>query len=531
MKPSFAQSNAVRKTLGFVEKYINKTILTNLLFCCAPLLVFLFVIYLLNANPFHWVPLWNDESGWYIEINSVVKYGAPLGYTGYNETHAAIGTFGPWGAFIVCAMSMFGKIFGWHHYSPILMNVTYWMLANFVFLLFAKPKFTAAIKLTALNAVLFLSIFYMFTGMSESTRFSMSIMLAGMFYYLLKDENRDKRSYLMVLGFIAPVLLFLFVNSYILFAFLLPVYGYAWFKYLNPGRCRPLLFVVLLVFLPALFFLACFFITMKTVAPYLESTLQTYLDQPTVGAFLKVLKETVCANYQNADLSFVFRNSASAAGCFSSYLFFYYCLLIIAAVQLVATLKTGRKLNLLNLLVCYALSLFIVAFLALYSTLSTWTYMRGLNVALVFSLYLVCMLEWPKLHLVLFGFIFMQFFPFATVIRDDMAVRYTARHECGGGHELFDKYSKVFSTWLVPSRSEDPWDNTVATYGSYYNFGCTIPAGLSWNAIMDGHAVSKPRYIVAGGDIEAFSGYRKTYKDDLICIFEKIQEPASPGNE
>lgn len=509
---------------SFVVQYAGKVNWPGLLFCCAPLIVFFFVIFLLRANPFHWVPLWNDESGWYIQINSVVKYGAPLGYTGYNETHAAVGTFGPWGAFIVCAMSLFGKIFGWHYYSPMFMNVAYWMLANFVFFLFTRPRSATAVKLTVLNAVLFLSIWYMFTGMSESTRFAMSIMLAGMFYYLLKDENRDKRSYLIVLGFIAPVLLFLFINCYILFAFLLPVYGYAWFKYLNPRRCRPLLFVVLLAFLPALFFLVCFFIGMKTTAPYTVSTLQTYLDQPTVRAFLKVLKETVRANYKNADLSFVFKNSTNAGGCFSSFLFFYYCLLAVAAVQLVAALKTDRKLNLLNLLVCYALSVFVVAFLALYSTASTWTYMRGLNVALVFSLYLVCMFDWPKLHLVLFGFIFMQFFPFATAIRNDMATRYTARNGYGGGHELFDKYTKVFSTWLVPSDSEDPWDNTVASYGRCYNFGCAYPAGLSWNYIMDGHAVSKPRYIVTDSRRNwNFKDYKKTYSDDLIFIFEKIK--------
>lgn len=509
---------------SFVVQYAGKVNWPGLLFCCAPLIVFLFVIFLLGVNPFHWVPLWTDEAGWYVQINSVVKCGAPLGYTGYNETHAAVGTFGPWGAFIVCAMSLFGKIFGWHYYSPMFMNVAYWMLANFVFFLFARPRTATAVKLTALNAVLFLSVWYMFTGMSESTRFSMSIMLAGMFYYLLKDENRDKRSYWIVLGLIAPVLLFLFINCYILFAFLLPVYGYAWFKYLNLRRCRPLLFVALLAFLPVLFFLVCFFIQMKTTAPYTVSTLQTYLDQPTVGALIKVLKETVAANYKNADLSFVFKNSANAAGCFSSYLFFYYCLLVVAAVQLVAALKTDRKLNLLNLLVCYTLSVFVVAFLALYSTASTWTYMRGLNVALVFGLYLVCMLDWPKLHLVLFGFVFMQFFPFSTAIRDDMAKRYTPRNAYGGGHELFDKYTRVFSTWLVPVESDDPWDNTVAGYGRCYNFGCAYPAGLSWNYIMDGHAVSKPRYIVTdSGRNWTFKGYKKTYSDDLIFIFEKIK--------
>lgn len=512
------------RTIG---KYINKTTLIDLLFCCAPLMIFLLVIFFLKANPFRWVPLWNDAAGWFIQINAAVKYGAPLGFTGYNETHAAIGTFGPWGAFIVCAMSLFGKVFGWHYYSPLFMNVAYWMLANFIFLLFAKPKRLTVAKLTVLNFILFLSIQYMFTGMSECTRFSMAIVLAGMFCFLLKDENKNSKWYVIVLGCVAPILLFFFINSYILFSFLLPVYGYVLFKYLNPRRCRSLLFVSLCALLPVLFFLVCFFIQAKTTAPYTTSTVRTYLNQPNIGAFLKVLKNTVAANLRNADITFIFKNSKAANGCISSYLLFYYLLVIAAAIQLVVAVKVNKKPHPLNVLIVYALSTFVVAFLALYSTQLSWTYIRGLNVALVFSLYLVCMLDWPKLQPVLFGLMFVQLLPFLSIIRDDMAIRYSPRNIYGGGYELLEKYSTVFSSKLVPSKTEDPWDNTVACYGRSYNIGCAFPAGLSWNYIMDGHAVSKPKYIVTDSQRNwTFNGYWKTYSDDLIFIFEKIKGEA-----
>ena len=40
---------------------------------------------------------------------------------------------------------------------------------------------------------------------------------------------------------------------------------------------------------------------------------------------------------------------------------------------------------------------------------------------------------------------------------------------------------------------------------------------------MDGHAVSKPRYIVTGSnDKQVFKGYKRTYIDDQISIFEKV---------
>ena len=523
-------TNPLRKEVtsairSFVLQHARRVNWPALLFCCAPLLVFLLVICVLKVNPFRWVPLWSDEVGWYVQVSSAVKFGAPLGYTGYNETHAAVGTFGPWGAFLVCGMAVFGKIFGWHNYSPLLMNVAYWMLANLAFFLFTRPKAATLIKLAVLNFILFLSVQYMFTGMSECTRFSMAIVLAGLFYYLLQDENKGRRGYLIVLGAIAPILLFLFINAYILFAFLLPFYGYVWFKYLKPGRCRALVFLSFVVLLPILFFLVCYFIQVKTTAPFPQSAAGACLNQPNLAAFFKALKATVRANLRTADFSFIFRNPLLEYGCVSSYLFFYYCLAIVVWVRLVATLVVSRRLHLLVFLIASALSVFVIAFLALYSTRSSWTYIRGLNVAFVFSMYLVCMLDWPKSHLALFGLMFMQFFPFATVIKGDMALRYSERSFYGGGYAFLKGYSAVFSDKLVPVQSTDPWDNTVACYGRPTNHGCAFPAGISWNYIMDGHAVSKPRYIVTGSNSkQVFKGYRRTYIDDQICIFEKVGE-------
>lgn len=185
---------------SLVVRYAGKMNWPGILFCLAPLFVFLLVACLLRANPFQWVPLWSDEAGWYVQVNSVVRSGAPLGYTGYNETHAAVGTFGPWGAFTIWAMALFGKVFGWHYCSPLFMNVFYWMLANIVFLLFARPGRSALMKLAALNFILFLSIQYMFTGMGECTRFSMAIVLAGLSWNYIMDGHAVSKPKYIVTG-------------------------------------------------------------------------------------------------------------------------------------------------------------------------------------------------------------------------------------------------------------------------------------------------------------------------------------------
>ena len=56
------------------------------------------------------IPVYSDEMSWYGQVMSVVEYGSPLGYYGYNATHAVLGTFGPWGPFIIYFMAIIPAI-------------------------------------------------------------------------------------------------------------------------------------------------------------------------------------------------------------------------------------------------------------------------------------------------------------------------------------------------------------------------------------------------------------------------------------
>lgn len=491
------------------------------IFCCAPTLVFLLALLSLKLNPFHWVPLWSDEMWWYSQIDAVVNHGRPLGYFGCNEMHAQIGTFGFWGGGMVYAMSFFGKIFGWHHWSPLFMNVFYMTFANVVFLVLARPKWRVALTLAFLDCILFVNMMYMFTGMSECTRFSMAIVLAGVFYFLLNEENRNRKSYLLVLGLIAPVTLVFFANCYILFSFLFPVYGYVLLKYWNPKRCRACISVLLCVLIPAFVAYGCMFIAQKTSAPY-PSPIPDYFHQPDIASFFKLLLHTVNENYKCANLSFVVNNAQKDCGCPSNYLFFYYFLTGVALFNLVVKWKRSNGVHPLDVLVAYALLAFVGGFLALYSTKSSWTYVRGLNVALVFSMYIICMLDWRKITPILFCLAFMQLFPFVSVMRGDTSIRRQPSSWYGGGYEMFQKYSSVFSKKMHLSPTADNWENTYAQYGRLYNFYSMAPAGFGQNCIFNNRPVSKPRYIIAGkGARTVFRGYQKTYSDELISIFEK----------
>ena len=366
-----------------------------------------------------------------------------------------------------------------------------------------------------------MSIYYMFTGMSECTRFSMAVILAGIFCFLLKDGNKNRKSYAIILYVVAPAVLVFFTNCYNLFAILFPVYGYVLYRRLNPNRCRALAFVGLCVLVPVVVTFGCLFIQAKTSAPY-PNTMQDYFNQPNLVASLKAFCKTVARNVRHADLVFVVKNADLANGYISAYLLFYYSLTVFALYKLISTWRNSKRMHPLEFLVAYALVVFVVAFLALYTTVSAWTYMRGLNVAFVFSLYIACFLEWSRMGQVLACLAFMQFLPFTVVAKANMAERNLPKHKYGGGHEMFEKYASLFSARLHVSKTEDRWENTYALYGPIYNFYCMVPSGLGQNCIWNNRPVSRPRYIVADKKTRLkFKGYRNTYSDDVIRIFEK----------
>lgn len=79
------------------------------------------------------IPVWNDEIGWWTQVDAVTTYGMPLGYEGYNATHAKLGTFGPWGAAAIYPYALFGVVFGWSLHSMAIANMFYLGLALALF--------------------------------------------------------------------------------------------------------------------------------------------------------------------------------------------------------------------------------------------------------------------------------------------------------------------------------------------------------------------------------------------------------------
>lgn len=185
------------------------------------------------------VPAWNDEGGWFSQVAAMVEYGRPLGYYGYNGTHAAVGTFGPWGIAPLVPYWLFGSVFGWHVWSMALANICFLCLAVGIFIFLTKPNCRQLVWIIVMYFCLNITVGYSMTAMSEGLRYSLGIVLLAILLYLprclrpCREEGWGKKQVVIVAA-LGLVVLYA-VNVYLIFALAVPVYS--WIVCTHTKRC------------------------------------------------------------------------------------------------------------------------------------------------------------------------------------------------------------------------------------------------------------------------------------------------------
>lgn len=88
-----------------------------------------------------WLPAceWNDELFYYKQVESIIRYGYPMGYFGFNESQALKLSFAAWSPVLVFPWILWGLVFGWNLLSPVLCNLTILCLVFFAFVWLVKP--------------------------------------------------------------------------------------------------------------------------------------------------------------------------------------------------------------------------------------------------------------------------------------------------------------------------------------------------------------------------------------------------------
>ncbi|MFI3236944.1 MAG: hypothetical protein R3Y47_02810 [Lachnospiraceae bacterium] len=146
---------------------------------------------------------WNDELFYFKQVESIIEYGFPYGYFGFNESYAKLLSFAAWSPVLVWPWLVWGLLFGWNLLSPIYANIAFMMISMFVFVWIVKPTWQQLCKLAILYSLFTPFTRYMMSAMPECICFGMLIIFFASAIAYLRQESRGH-------------LIALFVNSSLL---------------------------------------------------------------------------------------------------------------------------------------------------------------------------------------------------------------------------------------------------------------------------------------------------------------------------
>lgn len=224
---------------------------------------------------------WNDELFYFKQVESVTEHLIPQGFFGYNEGRAKYLSFATWNPLVMLPYILWGSLFGWNLYSPILCNMFLLMAAIFVFVYLTKPDKRQCIAL----AVLYLSSMY-------ATRFCLSAMAETieifygiLFWALCISYQEEKKDYKLILAFML-VLLMAMGRPYFLILVFFP--GYLWFR---SNKWKGILGTLLTVGTGSILYVL---ISSNFCAPYLWTSLKTYwLEHYKYVSLIQGIKYTI----------------------------------------------------------------------------------------------------------------------------------------------------------------------------------------------------------------------------------------------
>lgn len=469
----------------------------------------------------------NDEIGWFNLSRDIIRFNKYLGYNGYYESHAIIGGGGPWGVAILIPYVIFGKIFGWHFYSPLYANIVFTMVANGIFCLLVKPKKQNIILLILVNLVLFISTFYLITYMSETIRYSEGIILCGILYRLVFNYDKTKAFDKVLIFIITPIFIVFAMLSYIMFWFSVPVYFYILYKNYFQEKMslhgRKFYIFAVSIF-TVLFTCIIFYITTLTASPYTVST---------IGYLIKHLKnglgdgiyawiQVIITNTQPIG---VFSLLNMDGGIYPQYILCYYFIIILLLINIIKKIKKKEFSHdlILNGTAFTIMLIFILWFILLYLTKLD-IFVRGINVALVFSMYLLSLQKDKKTVIISICIMSFLIIPATVFISTQINLR-------NDDYKFYEQKKETLTSVMEVDQNNLGWENTVAVYGEYTRDYLSLPDGMATNGILRNDfpiekskyaAICKKNAVLQKQITDMLLGfdYFVLYEDDRLVIFK-----------
>lgn len=158
----------------------------------------------------------SDEISYYKQVEAIIRNGMPQGYWGYNESRAAIGTFGAWSPLCFFPYVIIGSIIGWTFITPVICNLFFMVIAHYIYFKLMKPGKAQMIWLAGLESSVLWVTRYAMSAMFEPYVLALELILIG----LVKGKaNYSKKDFFWIY---LDIFLLSVVRPYFLVLFFLP---------------------------------------------------------------------------------------------------------------------------------------------------------------------------------------------------------------------------------------------------------------------------------------------------------------------
>ena len=451
-----------------------------------PLLLVYSVLLVKGIHLTECIPVSSDELWWWQQAAGTAAYGHPLGYFGYDGGTPQIGTFATWGPFIVLPYALWGKVFGWEYYSYIYANCFYMGAASVFFCILLRMKTKRIWGIVAAECLMFVKIFFSATAMAECVRYALGIVAIALIFYL----HENKKRYWWIRYIVVPLYFFYITLAYQIFA----IFFFLWIFVLLEGKNKIFRWGAALGGMGAGLLISRNILHLFT-SPYVAS-------EENAGILEKV----------KGNLIQLYQTLRSEDTFFAWYDILILVLLILAIAGMFFGNKKKEKFS--AFVGFILLGTFVGGHIVLYNTTS-WTFVRGLNVAVVLCVYAICYGSRRRDYLItsmmmLIGWLLVSSYAYEAIV----TMRRVPDPET---RQYLETTREDLGEIVIPDENVDPWENTVATYqvsGAYISL--VLPTGIANNAmvtskIFDDHA----KYAAVG------KGAGEEYLNNLLPILEQ----------
>ena len=483
---------------------------------------------------------WNDELFYYKQVESILNGGYPLGYFGFNESHALKLSFAAWSPVLVFPWVIWGLVFGWNLMSPIICNIFLMSLCCFLYVWLVRPSWKQMGALAFLFCLYTHFARYMLSGMAEVICFAMLIA----FYSVAVRYQRHRKKCSLAILFLMSCIMTL-MRPYLVLFLLLPAYFWICRGKNNFGKWMGALGSAL-VLAVTLGIYACInhYFSAEYFAPlFFTDWFEAFFEQ----GFLEGLCYTL-DKFQGAGEEFIafikqgIRVGTSTGTVFAGYVVCLCVLLVQGIEEWAASRRLGRKEagSLMAIEVHLGLSFLIMlpALFLMYKLIEGSRHLLTFMAAAIFVIPLARS-KFPVKELCV-GAAFAFLYIFRAVSPYDYQVPFAEEER----QASMEEWQDVFSESLVVDSENIPnYENVIVwvyhdivdgdSVHTTWQLLYALPKGFGISCCMREYVTEnigslKSRYLIgpAGGAIEAQceeAGYELLYSDGKTILYEIMQ--------